>query len=100
MFESLLLLAGLFFLSHVCLLAVSIFGRFHDRRYFWSHGTLWICGVLLFLAAVLFAGQGKSDFLDYFDTPLKKAMILVVPFVLSSIVHGIVKVTLLKEKGV
>jgi hypothetical protein len=79
------------FLSHVFLLFAAFGnGRFYAARYFYSHLTLWITGILLFLLVYLFQGKGVSNFLDYFDTPLKKAMILIVPLVLSVLVHSIV----------
>lgn len=92
MFELLFSLAALFFLSHVVLLVASFPpGRFAATRYFWSHATLWLTGMLLFLLTLIYGGDDRSGFVDYFDTPLKKGMILLVTALLSLTAHAIVK---------
>lgn len=91
--------AGVFFIAHVSLLLASFGqGRFYTVRYFLSHVTLWITGFLVFLMVLLFQGKGISSFLDYFDTPLKKGMILVGAVVLSLIAHSIVKFLVLPAR--
>lgn len=92
MFYLLILAAVVFFIAHVGFLIASFTGsQFGTKRYFYSHLTLWITGVLIFLLAVLYSGNGQSQFLDYFNTPLKKAMILVVTAAVSLLAHCIVK---------
>jgi len=85
--------AVLFFILHVGFLLASFTagGGFNKKRYFISHLTLWLTGLLVFALATAFAGKGVSAFLDYFDTPAKKVMILVATLALSGIAHTIVK---------
>ncbi|PUZ22069.1 hypothetical protein DCM91_15185 [Chitinophaga costaii] len=84
------MLALLFFIAHVALLFTS-FGKtaYNKRRYAWSHYTLWICGIIVYVAAVLNA-RG-DDTLGIFNTPLKQLLILVVVAVLSLVAHTIVR---------
>ncbi len=91
-FNSLVALALVFFIAHVILLFTS-FGRngYQKMRYFYSHLTLWICGGLLFLLAVLFAGKNESAILDVFDSPGKQLLIPGVVVVLSLTAHTIVR---------
>ena len=99
MLYALTIAAGLFFIAHVSLLLASFAqGRFYSVRYFLSHVTLWITGFMVFFLALLFEGRGISAFLDYFDTPLKKAMILAGALVLSLIAHSIVKFLVLSPR--
>src|ERR1700744_3416955 len=52
-------LAVLFFILHVSFLLASFpAGGFNKRRYFISHLTLWLPGLLVFALALLFAGKG------------------------------------------
>ncbi|MFL9483877.1 hypothetical protein ACI6Q2_13955 [Chitinophagaceae bacterium LWZ2-11] len=84
--------AILCFLAHVGLLVSAFIGKdFSNIRYFYSHVTLWITGVLVFIMALLYQGENKSAFLDYFDTPLKKVMILVATLALSFVAHTIIR---------
>ncbi|WP_346317903.1 hypothetical protein [Chitinophaga sp. YIM B06452] len=84
--------AALFFVAHVFLLFTS-FGKsgYNSKKYRWSHLTLWICGILFFIAATLYAGTGESPVIDVFDTRVKQGLFLVIPLVLSAIAHTIVK---------
>ena len=92
MFYLLLCLAGFSFLAHVGLLITSFSsGRFKREHYFWSHATLWLAGLLLFVTAIIYAGDGRSGAIDYFNTGLKKGMILVVTIALSLMADLIVK---------
>jgi len=84
--------AILFFILHVGFLLTSFpGGGFNKKRYFISHLTLWLTGLLVFGLATLFAGKGVSAFLDYFDTATKKVMILAAALILSLVAHTIVK---------
>lgn len=99
MLYALTIAAGAFFIAHVSLLLASFGqGRFYTVRYFLSHVTLWVTGFLVFFLALLFQGKGISAFLDYFDTPVKKAMILVGAVVLSLVAHSIVKFLVLPAR--
>lgn len=90
--------ALLFFIAHVVLLFTSFGDKgFHKTKYFWSHATLWIFGVLLFLMATLFAGKQISIVADVFDTPLKRLLILVAVAVLSLVAHTIVRLVVLPK---
>lgn len=92
MFYFLLLAAAAFFIAHVGLLITSFTGpQFGTTRYFYSHLTLWITGLIVFSLAILYKGTGQSQFLDYFNTPQKLAMILVGTAALSLVAHCIVK---------
>lgn len=90
MFTTLALLALVFFVAHVILLFTS-FGKngYQKKRYFYSHLTLWIAGVLVFLMTALFAGKQVSPILDVFDTIGKQALILGGVVVLSLTAHTI-----------
>ena len=68
----------IFFIVHVVLLLTAFpQSKLARTRYFYSHLTLWITGVLVFSLALLYSGSGRSSFLDYFDTTNKKGMILI-----------------------
>ena len=96
MFYSLITIAVIFFITHVALLLASFPKSELARvRYFYSHLTLWITGLTVFILAVLYSGSGQSAFLDYFDTSAKKALILVFTFALSLTAHLIVKLLVL-----
>ncbi|XZF15683.1 hypothetical protein ACTHGU_06065 [Chitinophagaceae bacterium MMS25-I14] len=85
------LAAVCFFIAHVLLLVASFAGRaFLPKRYFYSHLTLWITGIIVFVLALMYSGTNQSGFLDYFDTPMKKGMILIVTLGLSLVAHTIV----------
>jgi len=87
------------FIAHVLLLFTSFPEKgFQSTRYFYSHLTLWLTGVTVLVLAILYAGNGLSVVLDFFDTPLRKAMILVVVTVLSLTAHTIVKTLVLPKK--
>lgn len=90
MFTALAILALVFFVAHVILLFTS-FGKngYQKKRYFYSHLTLWIAGVLVFLMTALFAGKQVSPVLDVFDTIGKQALILGGVVVLSLTAHTI-----------
>jgi hypothetical protein len=92
MFYLLIVAAAIFFIAHVALLLASFSGsHLVKKRYFYSHLTLWITGMVVFAMALLYSGNNQSGFLDYFNTPLKKAMILVFTFALSLVAHSIVR---------
>ena len=90
--------AAIFFVAHVFLLFTS-FGKsgYNRKKYLWSHLTLWITGILLFVAARLYAGTGQSPVIDVFDTPLKQGLILVVALALSAAAHTIVKLLVMPK---
>jgi hypothetical protein len=98
LFAILAVLAIVFFVAHVFLLFTS-FGEkgFQKRKYFWSHATLWICGVIVFAMASLFAGQGVSAIADVFDTPIKRMLILAVVAALSLVAHTVVRLLVLPK---
>lgn len=101
MFYLLSALALGLFVAHVILLFTSFPAKgFKNARYFYSHLTLWLTGITVFALTMLYAGGGQSVLLDYFDTPLKKVLILVVATVLSVIAHMIVKTLVLPKKKV
>jgi hypothetical protein len=88
--------AVVFFVAHVGLLIASFTrGHFYATRYVYSHVTLWVTGLLVFLLALLFQGRNMSGFLDYFDTPARKGMILLGTVCLSLIAHVIVRTLVL-----
>lgn len=90
------LAAAVFFVAHVLLLFTSFGkGRYSKARYFWSHLTLWISGILVFSLTTLYAGTSESAIVDVFDTPVKRWLILVVTVVLSIVAHTIVRLLVL-----
>jgi hypothetical protein len=92
MFYFLAVIAVAFFITHVVLLFTAFpNSQLAQKRYFYSHLTLWITGVVVFVLALLYAGSGRLAFLDYFDTPVKMAMILVFTAALSLTAHAIVR---------
>src|SRR4051812_43216405 len=92
MFYLLIAVALILFVAHVVLLIASFVGpKFGSSRYFYSHLTLWLTGITVCILAVLYGGKHRSGFLDYFDTPVKLAMIIVFTFALSLVAHCIVK---------
>jgi len=97
-FNSLVVLALLFFIAHVILLFTS-FGKngYQKKRYFYSHLTLWICGAIVFLMAMLYAGKNASTILDVFDTPVKQLLIPGMVVVLSFTAHTIVRLLVLPK---
>jgi len=105
MFYTLLIIAAIFFVTHVVLLFTAFpQSKLAHKRYFYSHLTLWFTGVAIFILALLYGGTGQSSFLDYFNTPLKALTILAFTMVLSLIAHLIVRLLILplmlsKEKS-
>ncbi|MCD0487766.1 hypothetical protein LPB86_05980 [Pedobacter sp. MC2016-14] len=96
MFYALISAAIIFFLAHLILLLTAFpQSKLAGKRYFYSHLTLWFTGLFIFILALLYSGTGQSNFLDYFDTPTKKAMILVFTMALSLVAHTIVKYVVL-----
>jgi len=96
MFYILIFATFIFFIAHVALLLAAFpQSKLARARYFYSHLTLWITGILVFSLAVLYSGSGRSSFLDYFDTATKKAMILVFTVALSVVAHLIVSLLIL-----
>lgn len=96
MFYLLIIVAAVFFIAHVVLLLASFSGSsLIGNRYFYSHLTLWVTGIVVFTMAVLYSGTNQSGFLDYFNTPFKKGMILAATLALSLVAHSIVKLLVL-----
>jgi hypothetical protein len=95
-FYLLIFAAGALFIAHVGLLLAS-FSRsgFSNRRYFYSHLTLWLTGICVFVLAWLFHGRQMSGFLDYFGTASKLAFILVFTAALSLIAHLLIRLVVL-----
>lgn len=92
MFYILILASIIFFIAHVALLFTAFpESKLARKRYFYSHLTLWITGILVFALALLYSGSGRSSFLDYFDTAPKKSMILAFTLALSLVAHSIVR---------
>lgn len=88
--------AGFFFVAHVILLFTSFSATgVNKRKYFWSHATLWIFGLVVFAMAFLYAGQGEAAIIDVFNTPGKRLIILAVVALLSVTAHSIVKLFVL-----
>lgn len=87
--------AGLF-LAHVILLFTAFANsQLAKRRYFYSHLTLWLTGLTVFVLALFSSGSGQSAFLDYFNSPIKKGMIIVFTLVLSLAAHTLVRLVVL-----
>jgi hypothetical protein len=96
MFYLILTAAAALFIAHVVLLLISFKGsELIPVRYFYSHLTLWLTGVLVFVLALLYSDAGQLSSLDYFDTMQKKTMILVFTFALSFVAHLIVRLVVL-----
>jgi len=96
MFYFLLIIAAGLFLAHVVLLFTAFpDAQLAQRRYFYSHLTLWLTGATVFILALLYSGEGQSTFLDYFDTPTKKGMIIAFTLALSLVAHTIVRLLVL-----
>lgn len=88
--------AAALFLAHVILLFTAFpKAQLAKQRYFYSHVTLWLTGATVFIMALLYNGSGHSAFLDYFDTPLKMAMIIGFTLALSFVAHSIVRFVVL-----
>ncbi len=92
MMLTLLFAAVLFFVAHLILIFTS-FGKrgYHPYKYFWSHGTLWLAGILVSILLFNYSGKGVSSMADVFDTPFKKILPVLVAFALSLIAHAVVK---------
>lgn len=96
MLTVLLVLALLFFIAHVALLFTSFRkDSYNKRRYAWSHYTLWICGAIVYAAAVLYAREDNS--LGIFNSTAKQLLILVTVVVLSIVAHTIVRLLVLPK---
>jgi hypothetical protein len=96
MFYFLVAIAAIFFITHVVLLLLSFpQSQLAQRRYFYSHLTLWLTGLVVFILACFYSGIDGSGMLAYFDTPFKKSMILVFTLALSAVAHGIVRFVVL-----
>lgn len=81
-----------FFLAHVILLFTAFpNSQLERQRYFYSHLTLWLTGITVFILSLLCSGTGHSAFLDYFDSPVKKGMIIAFTLALSLVAHTIVR---------
>jgi len=92
MFYFLIIIAVIFFITHVVLLLTAFpQSTLAGKRYFYSHLTLWITGFIVFALVLIYAGSGRSCFIDYFNTPIKMGMIIVFTFALSLIAHLIVR---------
>ncbi|MBS1566243.1 MAG: hypothetical protein JST39_17800 [Bacteroidetes bacterium] len=92
MYYTLLAAIACAFVAHLALMLLSFSGgRFHPRRYFYSHLTLWMTGLFLFAAVWLYEGEKLSAFLDYFDTTTSKLMVLVATVGVSLLAHIIVR---------
>jgi len=92
MFQILLYTALILFLLHVILLLAAFpNAELARKRYFYSHLTLWLTGIVVLIMAILYRGTGRSGFFDYFDTTLKIVMIPVFTAALSFVAHLIVK---------
>lgn len=100
-FNSLAILALVFFLAHVFLLFTS-FGKngFQKTRYLYSHVTLWICGGFIFTLASLYSGKGVSTLLDAFNTPEKRLMIIGAFLLLSFVAHNVVRLFVMPKYNV
>src|ERR1700744_1922447 len=88
--------AVVLFVLHVAFLLAS-FRRtgFSGRRYFISHLTLWLTGLVVFALAWLYSGHQVSSFLDYFSTPGRLFAILGFTAGLSLVAHLIVRFAVL-----
>ncbi len=96
MYILLWIVAASLFLAHVVLLFTSFpNSQLARQRYFYSHLTLWLTGVTVFVLALLCSGTGHSAFLDYFDSPIKKGMIIAFTLALSLVAHTIVRLVVL-----
>ena len=96
MYVFLWIIAAGLFLAHVILLFTAFpKSQLAQKRYFYSHLTLWLTGLTVFTLAVLSSGKGESTFLDYFNTPIKKGMIIVFTLALSFVAHTIVRMLIL-----
>lgn len=96
MFYLIVTASAALFIAHVVLLFTSFQkSALVAPRYFYSHLTLWLTGVLVFVLALLYSGTGQLSFLDYFDTLQKKAMILLFTLALSAVAHLIVRLMVL-----
>ncbi|WP_183557528.1 hypothetical protein [Mucilaginibacter sp. SP1R1] len=92
----LVIAAIFFFITHVALLVASFTGsKFASSRYFYSHLTLWLTGIIIFVLAIAYSGTNQSQFLDYFNTTLRRVMILVATVALSLVAHSIVTLLVL-----
>ncbi|MBD1366146.1 hypothetical protein IDJ77_20210 [Mucilaginibacter sp. ZT4R22] len=96
MFYFLIFTAFILFAAHVLLLIASFIGpKFGSSRYFYSHLTLWLTGLVVLVLALNYSGTGRSGFLDYFNSPIKQGAILAFTLALSLTAHGIVKFLIL-----
>ena len=102
MIYALVLSAIVLFVAHVGFLLAS-FRRsgFSGRRYFYSHLTLWLTGICVFVLAWLYSGKNVSGFLDYFNSINRLLLILGFTVALSLVAHLIVRYLVLPvwQKG-
>ncbi|GAB3920470.1 hypothetical protein [Mucilaginibacter myungsuensis] len=100
MFYILTIIASALFLAHVILLVLSFKGSALEKtRYFYSHLTLWLTGIVVFALAGLYQGTGRSGVLDNFDSLQKQVYILVFTFALSLVAHLLVTYVVLPLVG-
>ncbi|MFD0749381.1 hypothetical protein ACFQZS_04460 [Mucilaginibacter calamicampi] len=96
MYNFLWMVAAGLFLAHVILLFTAFpNSQLARKRYFYSHLTLWLTGLTVFALAVLSSRNGQSAFLDYFNTPIKKGMIIGFTLTLSLVAHTIVRLVVM-----
>lgn len=92
MFYLLILAAIVLFVMHVALLFTAFHkSQLQPKRYFYSHLTLWLTGIAVYILVLLYSGHGRSGFLDYFDSPQKALLILAFTFLLSLVAHLLVR---------
>lgn len=92
----LLVVTGILFLAHVAFLFASFQKTgFSSKNYRYSHLTLWLTGICLFLMAWLYHGKGISEFFDYFDNTSRRLFILLFTVGLSVTAHLIVRFLIL-----
>jgi len=96
MFYLLIAVAAALFIAHVTLLLLAFpKSQLAGTRYFYSHLTLWLTGLIVFILALLYSGSGRSAFLDYFNSFPKQVMILAFTLALSLVAHTIVRLLVL-----
>lgn len=94
----LLSLTVLSFVLHVCLLLTSFKSTgIRKGRYFFSHFTLWLAGLLLCLIAWLYGGKGISPTLDVFASFNARVYIIVTTLALSLVAHAVVRLFVMPQ---
>lgn len=96
LFGILVFAAIIFFITHVLLL-LSSFSRkkLLAKRYYYSHFTLWLTGIVVFILASVYQGTQRSGFLDFFNTSFSRIMILCFTLFLSVLAHLVVRLLVL-----